>query len=59
MSQDENGTWLMCFETSDDGETWYDECEPNWFIGLVAYERGDISASQFMDYYLSSHSDEL
>ena len=58
MSQDENGTWLMCFETSDDGETWYDDCQPNWFIGLVAYERGDISASQFMDSYLSSYNND-
>ena len=59
MGQDENGTWFMCSDTSYDGETWDEECEPNWFVGLIAYERGDITASQFMDYYLSSRSEHM
>ncbi len=46
--QDDSGTWVQCWYDGTGGEA----CQPNWLVGLAAYESGDISAEDFMDYYM-------
>ena len=50
FQQDDNGTWVQCWSNYDEETGEY--CQPHWLFGLIAYEYGDITAEDFMDYYM-------
>jgi len=56
LTQDDNGIYRLC---STEYENATGDCNPNFFMGVIAYERGYITDEEFLDNYFLDFYNEF